>query len=575
MNARSRFVLASSFSLFALPAASDVVHLKNGGTLRGEVTENSDTIVVMAKWGRVVLPRSDVVRIEKEDPPEKQYAARRAAMQSPSAADWIELARWCDANGLASHAREAYNEALQQDPNNETARRALGYEIKPPAPSPPPPAPVEPPAPAPANPNDGKEAPPDPSAKQPPASDHAGVVSGQYGGRIVGAGKRDLVLRAGGTRATEGAVHAGLRWLARHQGEHGFWDSDAFRARCGKILPGGCGGPGGADYDIGVTALALLAFLGAGYTPQSTNTYDGICFGDVVKKGLQWLIAVQDNDGCVGGRSTSKYMYNHSIASLALCEAFALTQDDAYKESAQKSINFLQIAQNPGKAWRYKAQCGDNDTSVTAWCVMALRSAESSHLRLPPSGYRGARMWLDEVTTSDNKAGYTARGTGHIFIQGKNEHYEHHEALTAAAVMSRIFIDKNRSDPRTRGGVALLVADLPVWDGAKVDFYYWYYASLALFQFDGPDGPNWSAWNEKMKTALVKNQMRSGDNLDSPTFTYSGAGKAVSGKCTDGSWNPIDRWGCEGGRVYATAINVLTLEVYYRYKSAFGGRIVR
>ena len=39
-----------------------------------------------------------------------------------------------------------------------------------------------------------------------------------------------------------------------------------------------------------------------------------------------------------------------------------------------------------------------------------------------------------------------------------------------------------------------------------------------------------------------------------------------------GSWEPIDRWGGEGGRVYATAINALTLEVYYRYANVFGTR---
>jgi len=42
--------------------------------------------------------------------------------------------------------------------------------------------------------------------------------------------------------------------------------------------------------------------------------------------------------------------------------------------------------------------------------------------------------------------------------------------------------------------------------------------------------------------------------------------------CAEGSWDTtkVDRW-AQGGRVYATAINVMTLEVYYRYKSVFGG----
>jgi hypothetical protein len=32
-----------------------------------------------------------------------------------------------------------------------------------------------------------------------------------------------------------------------------------------------------------------------------------------------------------------------------------------------------------------------------------------------------------------------------------------------------------------------------------------------------------------------------------------------------GSWDPLDRRATLGGRVYATAISVLSLEVYYRY----------
>ena len=36
-----------------------------------------------------------------------------------------------------------------------------------------------------------------------------------------------------------------------------------------------------------------------------------------------------------------------------------------------------------------------------------------------------------------------------------------------------------------------------------------------------------------------------------------------------GSWDPIGAWGGPGGRVYATAINVLSLEIYYRYARVF------
>ena len=125
--------------------------------------------------------------------------------------------------------------------------------------------------------------------------------------------------------------------------------------------------------------------------------------------------------------------------------------------------------------------------------------------------------------------------------------------MSAVAVMSRIFMQKKKSEP-TLNAVHLLVSDLPEWKQNKIDFYYWYYASLALFQYDGPDGPVWLKWNEPMKNAIVPHQKGRADG------------------CRIGSWDPeSDRWGFEGGRVYAAAMNCLTLEVYYRYANVFGG----
>jgi hypothetical protein len=67
----------------------------------------------------------------------------------------------------------------------------------------------------------------------------------------------------------------------------------------------------------------------------------------------------------------------------------------------------------------------------------------------------------------------------------------------------------------------------------------------------------WKKWNEPMKNALVPNQ------------------KTAKDGCQNGSWDPASRWGEEGGRVWATAINSLTLEVYYRYAAVFGGESPR
>jgi hypothetical protein len=362
-------------------------------------------------------------------------------------------------------------------------------------------------------------------------------------------------------QATDSAVIAALRWLARHQNADGSWSAQGFGRNCTN---GGCSGIGESDYDTGVTGLSLLAFLGAGYTSMSrddTHMIDPafperqLHFGETVKKGLQWLIAQQDPEGCIGERGM-KHLYNHAIAALALSEGYGMSGLPILRGAAQKSIDFLVAAQNPGQGWRYSSRCGDNDTSVTGWAVMALKSAELSNLSFPSSAFAGALGWLTEATEKNGyyRVGYTSAGTGKVFVPGKNEQFADHASMSAVGVLSRIFIQKSQKEPALTA-VNFLAGDLPAWKPGQVDFYYWYYASLALFQFDGPKGAFWSKWNEPMKSAILPHQ------------------KLAKNGCENGSWDSSeDRWGFEGGRVYATAINCLTLEVYYRYAHVFGAK---
>ncbi len=379
---------------------------------------------------------------------------------------------------------------------------------------------------------------------------------GKFGDPKGGGRVNMTTLPGGATPATESCVTAGLRWLARHQGKDGGWRSDPF----GECAPGtACAGAGYAQYDVGLTGLSLLAFLGAGYTHLSREGYTDpytqrrLSFGQVVRRATEYLRAQQDEDGCFGPR-TGEFMYNHALATLAMVEAFGLTNAVQLREPAQRAIDFLARSQNPYRGWRYTMKPGDNDTSVTGWCVMALKSADISGLRVPRTSYDGARSWIESATDAETgEVGYTGKGKVDVVVRGKNEAWSGHPAMTAVGLLCKIFIDPAAKDGVLDRHAARLAKDLPRWDaggrdGRPIDFYYWYYGALALFQYDGPDGRAWSAWNKAMQAALVPHQAVRRDG------------------CADGSWDPaLDRWGFAGGRVYATAINVLTLEVYYRY----------
>jgi hypothetical protein len=385
--------------------------------------------------------------------------------------------------------------------------------------------------------------------------------SGRYGTRT-GGGKINMIRRGSGGKheAIENSVKAGLRWLARHQSPDGRWDAASFEKNCKK--GGHCEGSGVTDFDVGVTGLALLAFLGAGHTPQNREsvldpvTGEALRFGDTVRRGLDWLISQQRPDGSIGP-GIGEMMYNHAIASLALSEAYGITNAVVYRAPAQKAITFIHQAQNYNLGWRYTAKCGDNDTSVTGWCVMALKSAQISGLDVAQTAFEGAKAWIARVTDQNGQTGYDRLGSGEIFVPGKNESWLHHPSMTAVGMACRMFIDKKKGDPMLPKGAKILTEDLPRWDPKAarptVDFYYWYYASLALWQFDGPEGPSWARWNKAMLDAILPHQHSRRDG------------------CQEGSWDVsgVDRWGYAGGRVYATSMNVLTLEVYYRYQLLF------
>src|SRR6185295_4395373 len=80
-----------------------------------------------------------------------------------------------------------------------------------------------------------------------------GSGHGSFGSRN-GGGRRLMIKRHGGSKATENGVDAALKWLAYHQEADGHWDAKKYAA--------------GEKVDTAVTGLALLAFLGAGHSEK-------------------------------------------------------------------------------------------------------------------------------------------------------------------------------------------------------------------------------------------------------------------------------------------------------------------
>ena len=386
-----------------------------------------------------------------------------------------------------------------------------------------------------------------------PSTNSAIGLGGGAGGGKRGRGGRRRRRAGGGGGLTESAVELGLKWLADHQDveQNGMWDSDDFAKHDPPDDKND--GPGGPLYDVGVTGLALLAFLGAGYTDRGTAKENQ--YAKNVRGGLRYLMTNQDDEGCFGTRASQHFMYNHAIACLAMTEAYWMTRNPRYKKPAQEGLNFIARSRNPYLAWRYEPRGGENDTSVTGWMVMALKSGKFGGLEIDPDAFEGARAWIEKMTDPDfGQVGYNMPGGTPARPEGLQDKFppEKSQSMTAVGMLTRIFLGE---DPRTskmiRMGADLCLEHPPEWkpETGEIDMYYWYYCTLAMFQVGGT---HWKQWNKAMKDAIVKHQHPRG-----------------SGSRT-GSWDPIGPWGPDGGRVYSTATMVMCLEVYYRYDKVFG-----
>ncbi len=357
--------------------------------------------------------------------------------------------------------------------------------------------------------------------------------------------------------AREEAIKSALKWLAGHQDvdRDGKWDCDGFMKHNGEAGAKNAGGGGGALHDVGATSLALLAFLGAGHGDRASKADNR--YAKTVRMGLRYLTSSQDEDGCFGTRATHSFMYNHAMATLAMSEAYVITKNPRYKKPAQRGLAFLLRARNPYMAWRYEPRGGENDTSVTSWCVMALKSALAAGLvtdndrKEIERALKGSLNWIDKMTDANyGQVGYNFPGGSVARPEGKQDRFpgEKSQAMTAAGILTRIHCgQKPRQSESITKGTRLCLDVEPQWDesAGTIDMYYWFIGTMALYHVGGKA---WQRWNAALADAVVPHQRKKG--------------------AAAGSWDPAGAWGGDGGRVVSTALMAMSLQVVQRYDKA-------
>ena len=337
--------------------------------------------------------------------------------------------------------------------------------------------------------------------------------------------KKKLLRDYGGTPSSEAAVTEALKWFSRHQMPNGGWTYQH-----DLVCRGACKDACEASYAKSfnaATAMALLPFLGAGQTHTSgefrRNVQRGLAFliqnGKLGKKNGLTTLDLRDGKG---------NMYSHGLASIALCEAYAMTEDTALIAPAQASLNFIITAQCNDGGWRYSPNgAGGGDTSVVGWQLMALKSGYMGHLAVPPQTIQGSMLFLDKVQSNSGSVyGYTGPVP------------KFRAATTAVGLLCRIYTGWDKTHPGIIGGVE----ELSKHGVSKNDFYYNYYAAQVLRQYGGVE---WDKFNVEMRDYLVASQAQK-----------DGA---------KGSWYVKGGHTSNAGRLCITSFATMMLEVYYRH----------
>lgn len=338
---------------------------------------------------------------------------------------------------------------------------------------------------------------------------------------------------------TEEAVELGLVFLHSVQLPDGRWTLDRNADTDGM--------PQMAS-DTAATGLALLAFQGAGYHHLDHR------YAQVVRNGIEFLVRNQQPDGSLfvpmdAESNRVVVFYSHSIAALALCEAYGMTQDVTLREPAQRAIDFIVKTQNQQRGgWRYTPGVS-TDTSVTGWMMMALKSGELANLKVPRETYENITRWLDSAQASATQPHLYCYNPFATEVAEQRGGRQPTRTMTSVGLLMRLYLGWRRDNPNMARGAKYLAQAPPAVGTAtspQRDTYYWYYATQVMFHMGGQ---YWRDWNRHLHPVLVKAQVRSGPLA--------------------GSWDPArpvaDRWGPHAGRLYVTTMNLLSLEVAYRH----------
>lgn len=299
------------------------------------------------------------------------------------------------------------------------------------------------------------------------------------------------------------------------------------------------------EFETAMTSLVLMSLAATGHQPNDPTPE-----GRSMRRGIAYVLREdrQTADGYFGQADASR-MYGHGITTLLLTELLGMGQDrqqDALiRGRCQKAVELILRAQRTNKremfigGWRYRPDSPDADMSVSAWQVMALRSAHNAGLQVPNESVDQAVAYFKRsYLVQPLPAGHADGPYGGFGYTYDPKAKKLNGASPAAGLLAMQVCGKYDA-PEVVGTADWLMDNPPKWGPYWGPlFYNLYYFNQGMFQRGGKHASFAMRLTQEL---LLKNQR------------------------PDGSWESPELHERGTGAVYTTTLGILALAVKYHY----------
>lgn len=338
-------------------------------------------------------------------------------------------------------------------------------------------------------------------------------LSQAYTARVSKEVRESSLKKFGGSSTTERGVLNALQWLKRNQSPDGSWSKEK---------------------PVAMTALSLLAFMAHGETPSSDE------FGETVQKAFEYLINTMASISEEQPPLDNYWPYQNGMMTYALAESYGLSKVPLIKPALEKGLRFIVKGQQPDGGWDYQYGQGARwDLTATGWQIQALKAgyvAGAETEGVYEAMEKGANF-LRETAFENGRFQYVPLYPGDWGVQGCGtlclQLTGHGESREAREMVKAIF--ENEKVEWKEDGLYLQ---------RHHPCYNWYYETQVMFH---AGRTSWRKWNDQFSKVLVEHQHEDGH------WEIPG----------EGSEHP------EYDPYYTTALNCLSLQVYYRYLPSY------